>query len=84
MFDITVFKRSAMLVFLALKRARHGEIVKANLPLFYMAVKYMVLENRVLMRIFRPDREDVTGGCRYCMRSSIICTLLQILLGLSN
>jgi hypothetical protein len=41
-----------------------------------------VFENRVLRRIFGPKRVEVAGGWRnLTMRSKIICTLLQILLG---
>jgi hypothetical protein len=38
------------------------------------SLKTGVYENRVL-RIFRPKRDEVTGGCRNCiMRSFITCT----------
>jgi hypothetical protein len=36
-----------------------------------------VFENRVLRRIFRPKRDEVTGGWRK-LRSFITCTLHQI------
>jgi hypothetical protein len=40
------------------------------------------VENRVLRRIFGLTRFEVTGGWREVhLRSSIICTLDQILLG---
>jgi hypothetical protein len=40
----------------------------------------MVFENRVLRRIFLPERGEVTGGWgNGIMRSSIICLLHQIL-----
>jgi hypothetical protein len=41
-----------------------------------------VFENRVLRRIFGPEREEVTGGWRKLhMRSCIICVIYKILLG---
>jgi hypothetical protein len=41
-----------------------------------------VFDNRVLRGIFGPERDEVTGGWRkFIMRSSIVCTLHQILLG---
>jgi hypothetical protein len=44
----------------------------------------MMFENRVLSRIFRPKRDEVAGGCKkYGIRGSTLCTLHQILLGLS-
>jgi hypothetical protein len=40
------------------------------------------VHNRVLRRIIRPNREEVNGDWKkYIMRSFIICTLHQILLG---
>jgi hypothetical protein len=42
-------------------------------------------ENRVLKTIFGPKRDEVAGGWKICiMRSSISCTLHQILLGWAN
>jgi hypothetical protein len=38
-----------------------------------------VSENRVLRRIFGPERDEVTGGQNCIIRSSIIFTLHQIL-----
>jgi hypothetical protein len=44
-----------------------------------------VFENRVLRRIFGPQRDEVTGsGENYIMRSLIICTPHSILFGWSN
>jgi hypothetical protein len=38
-----------------------------------------VFENRVLRRIFGPNRDEVTGEWRnYIMRSFITCTLRQV------
>jgi hypothetical protein len=37
-----------------------------------------VFENRVLMRIFGPKRDDVTGGENCIMRSFVIYTLCQV------
>jgi hypothetical protein len=38
-----------------------------------------MFENRVLIRIFGPKRDEVTGaGKNFTMRSFITCTLLQI------
>jgi len=43
-----------------------------------------VLESRVLGRIFRPKRDEITGGGEnYIIRSLIICTLRQLLFGCS-
>jgi hypothetical protein len=42
-----------------------------------------VFENRVLRRIFVPNREEVAGE-NFMMRNFIICTLHQILLGCSS
>jgi hypothetical protein len=54
-----------------------------NLDPLWKKHKLRVSENRVLRRIFGPKRDEVTGeNC--IMRSSTICTLYQILLGLSN
>jgi hypothetical protein len=44
-----------------------------------------VYENEVLRRISQPVRDKKRGGWKNCiMKSSIICTLYQILLGQSN
>jgi hypothetical protein len=44
-----------------------------------------VFENRVLRRIFGPERVEITGNGENCtMGSFIICTHHQILLGRSN
>jgi hypothetical protein len=41
-----------------------------------------VFENRVFRRVFGSKRDEVTGAEENCiMRSSIICTLHQMLLG---
>ena len=41
-----------------------------------------VFENRVLRRVFRPKRDEVTGnGENYIMRSLVICTPYRILCG---
>jgi hypothetical protein len=41
-----------------------------------------VFENRVLRKIFRPERDEVTGGGEDCItRSFMICTAHQILFG---
>jgi hypothetical protein len=42
----------------------------------------MVFENRVLMRIFGPKRDEVTGsGENFILRSFMICTPHPILRG---
>jgi hypothetical protein len=42
-----------------------------------------VFENRVLRKIFRPKRDEVTGEWRSCtVRNFIVCTHPQISLGL--
>jgi len=42
----------------------------------------MLFENRVLRRIFGPERDEVTGsGENYIMRSLMICTVHPILVG---
>jgi hypothetical protein len=44
--------------------------------------RFRVSENRVLRRIFGPKRDELKEGGENCiMRSSIICTLHQLLLG---
>jgi hypothetical protein len=41
-----------------------------------------VFENRVLRRVFGPNRDEVTGnGENYIMRSLVICTPYPILCG---
>jgi len=42
-----------------------------------------VVEKRVLGRIFRPKRDEVTGELRklYIMRSLMVCTSYQIFFG---
>jgi len=41
-----------------------------------------VFENRVLRRVFGPERDEVTGnGENYIMRSLVICTPYPILCG---
>ena len=41
-----------------------------------------VFENRVLRRVFRPKRDEVTGnGENYITRSLVICTPYPILFG---
>jgi hypothetical protein len=40
-----------------------------------------VLENRVQRGIFKPKGEEATGAGKDSMRSYIICTLHQIILG---
>jgi len=43
-------------------------------------LRLRVFESRVLRRIFRPKRDEVTGEWRnYIMRSLLICTPHQIL-----
>jgi hypothetical protein len=37
-----------------------------------------VFGNKVLRRIFRPMRVEVTEGGENCMRSFVICTLHQV------
>jgi len=42
----------------------------------------MVFENRTLMRIFGPKRDEVTrSGENYIIRSLVICSAHQILFG---
>jgi hypothetical protein len=43
-----------------------------------------VFENRLMRRIFRPKRDEVTGEWSCTMRSFIICTYPQISLGRSS
>jgi hypothetical protein len=60
-------------------------------PVFCMGVwsptlreehRLRVFENRVLRGIFGSKRDEMTGGGENCiMKSSIVCTLHQILLG---
>jgi hypothetical protein len=38
-----------------------------------------VFEDGMLKRILGPRKDEVRGGCRCIMRSSIICTLHQLL-----
>jgi hypothetical protein len=46
------------------------------------AHRLSVFENRMFRRIFRPKRDEVTGGGENCiMRSSIIFTFNHIFLG---
>jgi hypothetical protein len=41
-----------------------------------------VFENRVLKRIFGPERDEETGsGEKYIMRSSMVCTAHPVLFG---
>jgi len=41
-----------------------------------------VFENRLLRRVFRPKRDDVTGnGENYIMKSLVMCTPCRILCG---
>jgi len=47
-------------------------------------IRVRVLQNRVLRKIFGPERDEVTGGGggeNHIMRSLMICTAHQILLG---
>jgi hypothetical protein len=45
-------------------------------------VRLRVCENRVLMRIFGPERDEVIGECRILhMRSLVICSSHQISFG---
>jgi hypothetical protein len=44
-----------------------------------------VFENRVLRRVFRPKRDEVTGnGENYIMRGLMICTPYATLCGWQN
>jgi hypothetical protein len=44
-----------------------------------------VFENRVIRRIFGPKRDEVTeNGGSFTMRSFIICTHPEVILGRSN
>ena len=44
--------------------------------------RLMVFENRTLMRIFGPKRDEVTrSGENYIIRSLVICSAHQILFG---
>jgi hypothetical protein len=43
-----------------------------------------VFQNRILMTIFAPKREEVTGCRKFKKRNFIICPLHQILLELSK
>jgi hypothetical protein len=58
-------------------------IVEIGLTTLRDEQKLRVSENRVLMRISGPNREEVVGGWRNCIISIsvIICTVHQILLG---
>jgi hypothetical protein len=41
-----------------------------------------VFENRVLRSLIGPKRDEIRGGCKNCIvRSPIMCTFHQILLG---
>jgi hypothetical protein len=40
-----------------------------------------LFENGVLRRIFRPERDEVTSGENYIMRSLVICTPHPVLFG---